>query len=153
MHYLHAPISEALRLYSRVSLDSKVPMEDDTMPDGTFVGKGWIVMYSAYAMGRMEAIWGKDCEEFVPELWLDDNSVFRSESPYRFPAFHAGPRMCLGKEMAYIQMKSIAASVVERFESGVLAKDTCPEPVLLFTLKMKSELLIRVREKGVDRIE
>ena len=29
--------------------------------------------------------------------------------------FHAGPRMCLAKEMAYVEMKSIVASVLEEF--------------------------------------
>eukprot|EP00268_Persea_americana_P025347 TRINITY_DN246_c0_g1_i4.p1 TRINITY_DN246_c0_g1~~TRINITY_DN246_c0_g1_i4.p1 ORF type:complete len:512 (+),score=32.53 TRINITY_DN246_c0_g1_i4:439-1974(+) len=152
MHYLHAAISEALRLYPPVSIDTKACLKDDVLPDGTFVGKGWFVTYVAYAMGRMKTIWGKDCEEFQPERWLD-NGVFRTENPYRFPVFHAGPRMCLGREMAYIQMKSIVACVVERFEIDVLAKDTCPKYMLALTLRMKSGLPVYVREKGVDRIE
>lgn len=41
------------------------------------------------------------------------NGWFRGENPYKFPVFHAGPRICLGKEMAYIQMKSIVAAVLE----------------------------------------
>ncbi|XXG41426.1 hypothetical protein AAC387_Pa01g1884 [Persea americana] len=152
MHYLHAAISEALRLYPPVAVDTKGCLKDDVLPDGTFVGKGWSVTYNAYAMGRMEAIWGKDCEEYVPERWLD-NGVFRTESPYRFPVFHAGPRMCLGREMAYIQMKSIVACVVERFQIDVPGKDTCPKHTLSLTLRMKSGLLVSVGEKGVDTIE
>ncbi|RWR79884.1 cytochrome P450 94B3 [Cinnamomum micranthum f. kanehirae] len=152
MHYLHAAISEALRLYPPVSVDTKACLKDDVLPDGTFVGKGWFVTYNAYAMGRMEAIWGKDCEEYVPERWLD-NGVFRTESPYRFPVFHAGPRMCLGREMAYIQMKSIVALVVENFQIDVLGKDTCPEHMLSLTLRMKYGLPVRVGKKGVDKIE
>ncbi|MBO8631359.1 cytochrome P450, partial [Staphylococcus aureus] len=76
-----------------------------------------------------------------------DNGVFRTENPYRFPVFQAGPRMCLGREMAYIQMKSIVACVVERFEIDVLAKDTCPKYMLALTLRMKSGLPVYVREK------
>ncbi|RWR79885.1 cytochrome P450 94B3 [Cinnamomum micranthum f. kanehirae] len=152
MHYLHAAIAEALRLYPPVSVDTKACLKDDVLPDGTFVGKGWFVTYNAYAMGRMEAIWGKDCEEYVPKRWLD-NGLFRTESPYRFPVFHAGPRMCLGREMAYIQMKSIVALVVEKFQIDVLGKDTCPEHMLSLTLRMKHGLPVRVGEKGVDKIE
>ncbi|KAJ3679463.1 hypothetical protein LUZ60_017474 [Juncus effusus] len=58
--------------------------EDDILPDGTFVGKGWFVMYSAYAMGRSEKIWGKDCLEFKPERWLNEQGVFTPESPFRY---------------------------------------------------------------------
>jgi cytochrome P450 len=55
--------------------------------------------------------------------------------------------MCLGKHMAYIQMKSIAASVIERFKIDVQNKDKCPEHVLSLTLRMKSGLQVRVKER------
>ncbi|PON46741.1 Cytochrome P450, E-class, group I [Parasponia andersonii] len=143
MHYLHAAISETMRLYPPVPVNSRFCKNDDVMPDGTFVGKGWTVHYNAYAMGRMESIWGKNCDEFQPERWLQDG-MFRPESPCRFPAFHAGPRMCLGKDMAYIQMKSIAASLIERFEIKLEEKGTCPAQLLALTLKMKDGLPVTV---------
>ncbi|KAK2993395.1 hypothetical protein RJ640_012636 [Escallonia rubra] len=135
MHYLHAAISESLRLYPPIPVDTRSCLEDDTMPDGTFVRKGWLVTYHSYAMGRMEAIWGKDCREFRPERWLE-NGMVKQESPFRFPVFHAGLRTCLGKDMAYIQMKSIAAAVIERFEMEVQDNENC-RPQHTFTLRMK----------------
>ncbi|WJX92296.1 hypothetical protein P8452_73955 [Trifolium repens] len=149
MHYLHAAISETMRLYPPVPVDTKACLNDDVLPDGTRIKKDWFISYHTYAMGRMESVWGKDCNEFKPERWLENDkdgvSVCRSESPYRFPVFHAGPRMCLGKEMAYIQMKSIAASVMERFEVVALDKDTCPQHVLSLTLRMKNGLPVNVK--------
>ena len=62
-------------------------MVDDILPDGYRVKKGDNVYYLAYAMGRMQSIWGEDAEEFRPERWLD-NGVFRLESPSKFIAFH-----------------------------------------------------------------
>ncbi|XXG41289.1 hypothetical protein AAC387_Pa01g1784 [Persea americana] len=147
MQYLHAAITEALRLYPPVAVDTRACKEDDVMPDGTVVKKGWFVTYNAYAMGRLEGIWGRDCGSFVPERWLDEKGMFRAESPYRFPAFHAGPRMCLGKEMAYIQMKSIVACLVERFEIDVLGKDKCPDHFLSLTMRVKGGLPVRVGER------
>ncbi|CAK9180494.1 unnamed protein product [Ilex paraguariensis] len=148
MHYLHSAISEAMRLYPPVPVDTKACREDDVLPDGTTVGKGWFVSYHTYAMGRMESVWGKNCCEYKPERWLE-NGVYNQESPFRFPVFHAGPRMCLGKDMAYIQMKSIAAAVLERFEIDVLEKDKCPEHLLSLTLRMKGGLSVRVKERCV----
>jgi cytochrome P450 len=87
MHYLHAAITESMRLYPPVHLDTHSCKEEDFLPDGTFVGKGWLVTYCAYAMGRVEDIWGADCEEFRPERWLDEAGAFRPESPFKYPIY------------------------------------------------------------------
>ncbi|PIN04067.1 Cytochrome P450 CYP4/CYP19/CYP26 subfamily [Handroanthus impetiginosus] len=149
MHYLQAAISEAMRLYPPVPVDTKACKEDDILPDGTAIGKNWFISYHTYAMGRMENIWGKDCCEYKPERWIEDG-VCKQESPFKYPVFHAGPRMCLGKDMAYIQMKSIAASVLERFQVNVLMeKGKRPEHLLSLTLRMKDGLPVRVKERTV----
>ncbi|KAH6767445.1 cytochrome P450 [Perilla frutescens var. hirtella] len=115
MHYLHAALTETLRLYPAVPVDAKVCMSDDKMPDGFAVKKGDMVAYQAYAMGRMEFIWGDDAHDYRPERWLDENACFRQESPFKFTAFQAGPRICLGKEFAYRQMKIFAAVLLRFF--------------------------------------
>ncbi|XP_015055646.1 cytochrome P450 94A2 isoform X1 [Solanum pennellii] len=148
MQYLHAAISESMRLYPPVPIDTRSCLKDEILPDGTFIGKDWFISYQTYSMGRMENIWGKDCCEYKPERWFDENGVYKQESPFKFPVFHAGPRMCLGKDMAYIQMKSIAASVLEMFEFDVqLENGKCPEYVLSLTLRMKGGLPVKVKER------
>jgi len=134
-------------------LDLQSCAADDTLPDGTRVGKGWSVTYSAYAMGRLSAIWGDDCAEYRPERWLGDDGAFRPESPFRYTVFHAGPRMCLGKEMAYVQMKSVVASVLEEFVVDVrkeVAGGGVPEHVLSVTLRKKGGLPLQVRRREQD---
>lgn len=148
MQYLHAAISESMRLYPPVPIDTRSCLKDEILPDGTFIGKDWFISYQTYSMGRMENLWGKDCCEYKPERWFDENGVYKQESPFKFPVFHAGPRMCLGKDMAYIQMKSIAASVLEMFEFDVqLENGKCPEYVLSLTLRMKGGLPVEVKER------
>lgn len=87
MQYLHAALSETLRLYPAVPVDAKICFSDDTLPDGFSVKKDDMVAYQPYAMGRMKFIWGEDAEEFRPERWLDEDGMFRSESPFKFTAF------------------------------------------------------------------
>ncbi|XP_038971534.1 cytochrome P450 704B1-like isoform X3 [Phoenix dactylifera] len=115
MQYLHATLSETLRLYPAVPLNPKICFADDTLPDGHDVKKGDMVVYMPYVMGRMKFIWGDDAEDFRPERWLNSDGVFSPESPFKFTAFQAGPRICLGKELAYRQMKIFAALLLSFF--------------------------------------
>ncbi|KAJ7962248.1 putative Cytochrome P450 [Quillaja saponaria] len=114
MHYLHAALTETLRLYPAVPVDGRVAEADDILPDGYRLKKGDGVYYISYAMGRMTYIWGDDAEEFQPERWLD-NGIFQPESPFKFVAFHAGPRICLGKDFAYKQMKIVTMALLHFF--------------------------------------
>ncbi|XP_056693522.1 cytochrome P450 704C1 isoform X3 [Spinacia oleracea] len=115
MHYLHSALTETLRLYPGVPVDGRTTQEDDVLPDGYKVKKGETVNYLAYTMGRMPYIWGDDADEFRPERWLDQNGVFQQESPFKFIAFHAGPRICLGKDFAYRQMKIVSIALLRLF--------------------------------------
>ncbi|KAF3789900.1 Cytochrome P450 94A2 [Nymphaea thermarum] len=157
MNYLHAAICESMRLYPPVPSDSKQAAEDDILPDGTVVPKGAIVAYHPYAMGRIESLWGKDWEEFRPERWLqkDDGGAegkwrFMAEDPYKYPVFQAGPRVCLGKEMAFIQMKSVAAAVLRRFRVVAALPDFEPVFTVDISSKMKGGFPVRVEEKNVS---
>ncbi|KAJ4848489.1 hypothetical protein Tsubulata_003360 [Turnera subulata] len=115
MNYLHAAITETLRLYPSLPVDAKICLSDDTLPDGFSVRKGDMVSYQPYAMGRMKFIWGEDAEEYKPERWLSEDGIFQPESPFKFTAFQAGPRVCLGKEFAYRQMKIFSAVLLSCF--------------------------------------
>nr|GMC82816.1 cytochrome P450 704C1-like [Ipomoea batatas] len=86
MPYLHATLTETLRLYPALP-DGRCAEIDDVLPDGFKVKKGDGVYYMSYAMGRMPYIWGDDAEEFRPERWLKDG-IFTPESPFKFTAFH-----------------------------------------------------------------
>ncbi|KAK3222443.1 hypothetical protein Dsin_009468 [Dipteronia sinensis] len=150
MNYLHAALSEALRLYPSVPVDHKEVVEDDIFPDGTVVKKGTKVIYAIYAMGRMEAIWGKDCKEFKPERWLRDGR-FMSESAYKFTAFNGGPRLCLGKDFAYYQMKFAAASIIYRYHVKVV-KDHPVLPKLALTMYMKHGLKVNLYRRDQSEL-
>ncbi|KAH7679018.1 Cytochrome P450 E-class group I protein [Dioscorea alata] len=144
MQYLHAALTESMRLYPPVPMNTVECIEDDILPDGNFVGKGWFVSYNAYAMGRLKELWAEDCDVFRPERWLEDG-VFRLESPFKYPIFHAGPRTCLGKEVAYIQMKAVAASVREEFKvEALVEKGRVPEHEFSLTLRMTDGLPVQL---------
>ncbi|KAF8399505.1 hypothetical protein HHK36_015372 [Tetracentron sinense] len=115
LSYLHAAITETLRLYPAVPQDPKGILEDDILPDGTKVKAGGMVTYVPYSMGRMEYNWGPDAASFKPERWLKEG-FFQNASPFKFTAFQAGPRICLGKDSAYLQMKMTLAILCRFFD-------------------------------------
>ncbi|XP_050229396.1 cytochrome P450 94C1 [Mercurialis annua] len=148
LHYLNAAIYESMRLFPPVQFDSKFSEEDDKLPDGTFVSKGSRVTYHQYAMGRMETTWGQDCLEFKPERWLK-NGVYVPESPYKYPVFQAGFRVCLGKDLALVEMKSVALSVIRAFNIRVMDPNQAPRfsPGLTATVRGGLPVVIQEREK------
>lgn len=155
--YTHAAITESMRLYPPVAADSKEAVANDILPDGTHVKKGTRVTYHPYAMGRVEKLWGPNWAEYRPERWLEleegENGSegkwkFVPRDPYSFPVFQAGPRICLGKEMAYLQMKRVASGILERFRV-VPAVEEGFEPVYIpsLTSKMQGGCPVRIEER------
>ncbi|KDP30926.1 hypothetical protein JCGZ_11302 [Jatropha curcas] len=153
MNFLKASLCESMRLYPPVAWDSKHALADDVLPDGTFVGKGDRVTYFPYGMGRMDTLWGKDQCDFKPDRWFEGpvgsgtgGATLKSMSPYKFPVFQAGPRLCLGKEMAFIQMKFVVASVLRRFEIKPVGQNQ-PVFVPLLTAHMAGGLKVTVKRR------
>ncbi|XP_059298336.1 cytochrome P450 94A2-like [Lycium ferocissimum] len=153
MIYTHASLCESMRFYPPVPMDTKAAIEDNILPDGTFVKKGTRVTYHPYAMGRVEKLWGKDWAKFRPERWLDKdemsrNWTFVARDTYTYPVFQAGPRICLGKEMAFLQMKRVVAGVLRRFKVvPVIEKGVEPIFVSYLTAKMKGGFHVTVEDR------
>ncbi|KAL6883754.1 hypothetical protein ACP4OV_011168 [Aristida adscensionis] len=150
MEYLHAALSEALRLYPSVPVDHKEVVEDEVFPDGTVLKAGTKVIYAMYTMGRMESIWGEDCKEYKPERWLRDGR-FTSESAYKFAAFNGGPRLCLGKDFAYYQMKFAAASILRRYRVDVVEGHPVA-PKMALTMYMKHGLKVTLSRRDKTKL-
>ncbi|XP_050223114.1 cytochrome P450 94B3 [Mercurialis annua] len=150
MNVLKASLCESMRLYPPVVWDSKHAAADDILPDGTFVRRGDRVTYFPYGMGRMEKLWGKDRFEFRPDRWFDEltgSGILKAVSPFKFPVFQAGPRVCLGKEMAFIQMKYVVATILRRFEIKPVSEDQ-PVFVPLLTAHMAGGLKVKVKRRN-----
>ncbi|XP_073157219.1 alkane hydroxylase MAH1-like [Henckelia pumila] len=114
--YLHGALCETLRLFPPLGLQHKAPVEPDTLPSGHRINPNTKTVLSFYSMGRMESIWGQDCLEFKPGRWITDQGRIKNEPSFKFTAFNAGPRSCLGKEMSFVQLKIVAASIVSLFK-------------------------------------
>ncbi|KAK9156704.1 hypothetical protein Scep_003278 [Stephania cephalantha] len=153
MPYLTASLYESMRLYPPVQFDSKHSLTDDVLPDGTVVRRGSRVTYHPYAMGRMGHVWGQDCLEFRPERWLVNGKFESPVCPFKYPVFQAGVRVCLGKEMALMEMKCVAVAVIRGFEIGLVHDDyssSVPkfDPGLTATLRGGLPVILKRRKRS-----
>ncbi|KAJ4715541.1 Cytochrome P450 [Melia azedarach] len=146
--YLHGALCEALRLYPPVAFQHKSAVAADVLPSGHRVAPKTKILFLLYAMGRMKSIWGEDCLEFKPERWISENGRMKHEPSYKFLAFNAGPRTCLGKEVSFIQMKAVAANIIHNYEVQVVEGQSF-SPNISIILHLKHGLMVRVRHRWV----
>jgi fatty acid omega-hydroxylase len=142
LEYTHAVAMEAIRLHPSVPNDMKYAVHDDILPDGTFVPARAAVVYSPYALGRSKQIWGNDADMFNPERFFKQSEP----STYKFIAFNAGPRICLGKPLALMNMKMVLAVLLPNFNFQDFKGHT-GEYDLSAVLRMKNGFSVRVSRR------
>ncbi|KAK2661668.1 hypothetical protein Ddye_000242 [Dipteronia dyeriana] len=105
-------VCETLGLYPPVPFNHKATTLPDILPTGHHVNRDTKMLISFYSMGRLEEIWGEDCLQFKPERWISEQGQIVHRPSYQFAAFGAGPRSCIGKDIALIQMKMVATAML-----------------------------------------
>jgi len=148
---------EALRLYPPVPFEIKQTERPVTLPDGTSLPAGAIVVWCIYAFNRAASTFGGDADLFRPGRWLDDDRRFVPKSPFEFPVFNGGPRACLGKKMAEVMAVWVLVRMCTEWEfeevvdgqddAGSDKVEQCKERVSAnsLTLPMERGLPCRVR--------
>lgn len=121
LRYIDAVVKETIRLHTPVPVDSKVAICEDVLPGGHFVGKDYVMLYCPWVMARDTALWGQDAAEWRPERWLEQKT---EPSLFVWSSFQAGPRTCLGKDLAILEAKAIIALL---YNAGVNL-DPWPRP-------------------------
>ncbi|KAK4345913.1 hypothetical protein RND71_036089 [Anisodus tanguticus] len=144
--YLHGALLETLRFFPSVSLENKYPLGHDILPTGHRVSPKTRIILPFYTMGRMETLWGKDCLEFKPERWISERGGIKHEPSFKFPAFNAGPRTCLGKEMAFIQMKIAAATIIHNYNIQLVEPENI-SPATSIIMQVKNGLMVKVLKR------
>ncbi|XP_004142038.2 alkane hydroxylase MAH1 [Cucumis sativus] len=147
--YLHGALCETLRLYPPIAFEHKSPVVAETLPSGHHVRPGTRILFSLYALGRMRSVWGEDCEEFKPERWISDKGTIKREPSYKFFSFNAGPRTCLGKGVAFSQLKIVSAAIVHNYDIEAVDEDinNVVVPAASVILHMKSGFRVKVSKR------
>lgn len=87
------------------------------------VPKGTILAVPVNVVQQDPAVWGPDAHLFRPERWLE----LRRQGPgsakahaHELLSFSRGPRMCLGRVFADVEIKALLVTLVRQFEFAPL---------------------------------
>ncbi|WRX21518.1 Cytochrome P450 - like 10 [Theobroma cacao] len=145
--YLHATLCETLRLYPPVPVNNKCPIQSEILPSGDRVGRGTRIFISVYSMGRKEEIWGKDYLEFKPERWISELGKIVHKPSYMFMPFGAGARVCLGKDLSFKQMKTVAINVLRNCQVELVENQTVSVSSKSIALHTENGLKVRIKKR------
>ncbi|KAJ1337314.1 aspirochlorine biosynthesis cytochrome P450 monooxygenase [Microdochium nivale] len=123
--YLLAVIEEGLRVFppSTTQHSRQVPAGGITL-DGNFIPEGNLVGITTYAMMHSPDNWVNP-ETFAPERWLHENAgegelsrpaEYNADKKDSFQAFSYGARNCIGRNLAYAELKLVIARLLWEFD-------------------------------------
>ncbi|KAK4182343.1 cytochrome P450 [Podospora australis] len=90
-----------------------VPPKGATI-SGHFVSSGTTVAVNHWAVYRSSKHWTRSTE-FLPERWLGDEE-FKNDKRSALNPFQTGPRACLGRNLAMLELRLILASLLWWFD-------------------------------------
>ncbi|KAL5408614.1 hypothetical protein PMIN04_011337 [Paraphaeosphaeria minitans] len=114
--YLDAVIKETLRIHSTSSLGLPrlVPPGPGIRVAHTHFPQGTVLSVPAYTIHHSPLIWGPDAGSFRPERWLD--GALTEQQRMAFIPFSYGPRACVGRNVAEMELALIVGTVFRRYE-------------------------------------
>ena len=121
--YIQWVINETMRIHSTSSLGLPrlTPLATPENPSpkpveilGYSFPPGTALSVPAYTIHHSKEIWGKDADEFVPERWSEERLTNRQKEA--FIPFSTGPRACVGRNVAEMELKCMVGTVFRNFE-------------------------------------
>ncbi len=112
--YMDMVIKETMRIHSTSSLG--LPRIIPPGPGITLLGHhfapGTVLSVPAYTIHHSTDIWGPDADTFRPERW----EKVSEQQKAAFIPFSYGPRACVGRNVAEMELALIVATVFRRYE-------------------------------------
>ncbi|PKI50031.1 hypothetical protein CRG98_029571 [Punica granatum] len=113
MKQLNMVIHESLRLYSPVPVVSREALKDMKFGD-LKVPEGVNVWSLVLNLHTDPEIWGPDAFEFNPERFAN-GITGACKLPHLYMPFGVGPRVCLGQNLAMVELKILLSQLVCNF--------------------------------------
>jgi len=142
---LNAVIEEGLRVYPPVPSRFPRRTAEGTLIDGQFVPADISVGVHQYSSSHSPLTYHQP-DKFFPHRWLPNppteyaNDILDSNQP-----FSLGPRGCLGRNLAYAEMRCILARMVWEFDLMLDERSDGWMKQKVFTLWEKGPLWVQLK--------
>jgi len=135
-------IDEAMRLYPPFWMIDRMALADDEV-EGIRIPAGFTVVPYIYGTHRNPEVW-RDPDRFDPDRFLPEAK--RERHPFAHLPFGGGPRICIGSNLAILQMLLVLSSFVRRYEVELVG-DAFPEIAPMMILRPRGGIPMHVRRR------
>ncbi|KFY63720.1 hypothetical protein V496_03747 [Pseudogymnoascus sp. VKM F-4515 (FW-2607)] len=145
--YLDACIKEAGRMHPPFGLPlERVVPEGGAEICGKFLVAGTVVGMGGSVTHRHKETFGDDCDVWRPERWLcDKENKRRMENSLL--TFGAGHRVCLGKNISYLEVYKVVPTLLRIYEFSFADPDCNKWKVENFWFTNQTGLNIRIKRR------
>jgi cytochrome P450 len=121
---INASLTEALRLWppvpSGLQRTTLVPI---VFPGGGVVPANTVVSTHCYSMHRDPRNF-YDPDEFIPHRWIQDPVASKPHNSKAFSPFGYGVTSCIGKNLAFMEMRIVLARFLHKFDFSIDPQDS-----------------------------
>lgn len=140
--YLDAVLNESMRVSPVLPgpmwrrTDNAIPVAGHMVPAHTELGA------MRYNIFRNSDIFHR-ADEYLPQRWMERDGEFRNDNLEASQPFGLGPRTCIGRNIAWMEMRLIVAKLLWHFDWTTVTREwNCPEYLVLYRgpMVMKAKL-------------
>jgi cytochrome P450 len=132
--YSKQVLEETLRLYPAAPSTSPRVATQDVVLNGYAIPKGGLLLTNIFNIHRHPKYW-ENPETFDPERWVNGEDL---KHRFAYMPFGAGPRKCIGNNLAMLEGQLLLVMVVQRYVLQVAQKEVGLEQAV--TLRPKGGL-------------
>lgn len=143
LSWCRAVLDETLRLYPPAWLITRHSEQPDVL-DGIDIPAGALLIMSPWIVHRHPSLW-RDPERFDPQRFLAADEQDMQAIRQGYIPFGAGPRLCIGRDMALLEGTLLLALLARRFTITPTGESVIADP--LVTIRPRHGLPARVQPR------
>ncbi|KAG8201508.1 hypothetical protein JTE90_011184 [Oedothorax gibbosus] len=137
MHYLKACVKESMRINPTVQGTSRT-LDKDIVVSGYRIPANTLFTLN-YNVSSVQESHFPNAREYIPERWLKNESGSNTSSgeTFAFVPFGFGPRMCIGRRIAELEMFTLLTKIMQNFWIQIIGLNVWKNENYCTTIKVQ----------------